>query len=104
MRPRHIETHLVERIGWLRAAVLGANDDGIAAGRKQWVFPPHHQVPPKGPEAPVSSPVCRGFYLTEPLLPSGPDQTSPVESMARAAEARHLRPPLAAIIVINTAN
>ena len=26
MRPRHVETHLVERIGWLRAAVLGAND------------------------------------------------------------------------------
>jgi len=26
MRPVHTETHLVERIGWLRAAVLGAND------------------------------------------------------------------------------
>ena len=24
--PRHLERHLVERIGWLRAAVLGAND------------------------------------------------------------------------------
>ena len=30
MRPRHIETHLVERIGWLRAAVLGANDEIIS--------------------------------------------------------------------------
>lgn len=26
MRPRHAETHRAERIGWLRAAVLGAND------------------------------------------------------------------------------
>jgi VIT1/CCC1 family predicted Fe2+/Mn2+ transporter len=26
MRRRHTETHLVSRIGWLRAAVLGAND------------------------------------------------------------------------------
>jgi VIT1/CCC1 family predicted Fe2+/Mn2+ transporter len=26
MRPRHVETHRTERIGWLRAAVLGAND------------------------------------------------------------------------------
>ena len=26
MRPRHPETHRSERIGWLRAAVLGAND------------------------------------------------------------------------------
>src|ERR1700686_2122002 len=26
MRPRHIERHRTERIGWLRAAVLGAND------------------------------------------------------------------------------
>lgn len=26
MRRRHAETHLVSRIGWLRAAVLGAND------------------------------------------------------------------------------
>ena len=26
MRPRHRETHRTERIGWLRAAVLGAND------------------------------------------------------------------------------
>ena len=25
MRPLHSESHLVERIGWLRAAVLGAN-------------------------------------------------------------------------------
>jgi vacuolar iron transporter family protein len=24
--PRHKEAHLIERIGWLRAAVLGAND------------------------------------------------------------------------------
>jgi VIT1/CCC1 family predicted Fe2+/Mn2+ transporter len=30
VRPRHIETHLVERIGWLRAAVLGANDGIIS--------------------------------------------------------------------------
>jgi len=30
MRARHIETHLVERIGWLRAAVLGANDGIIS--------------------------------------------------------------------------
>jgi VIT1/CCC1 family predicted Fe2+/Mn2+ transporter len=27
---RHIETHLVERIGWLRSAVLGANDGIIS--------------------------------------------------------------------------
>jgi len=26
LRPPHRETHLIERIGWLRAAVLGAND------------------------------------------------------------------------------
>jgi VIT1/CCC1 family predicted Fe2+/Mn2+ transporter len=26
MRPRHVEAHRTERIGWLRAAVLGAND------------------------------------------------------------------------------
>ncbi|MBU1378596.1 MAG: VIT family protein [Alphaproteobacteria bacterium] len=26
MAPRHLERHLVQRIGWLRAAVLGAND------------------------------------------------------------------------------
>lgn len=26
MRPRHIERHRTDRIGWLRAAVLGAND------------------------------------------------------------------------------
>ena len=25
-RPRHLERHVVERLGWLRAAVLGAND------------------------------------------------------------------------------
>lgn len=28
--PRHIERHLVDRIGWLRAAVLGANDGIIS--------------------------------------------------------------------------
>jgi len=26
MPPRHLERHRAERIGWLRAAVLGAND------------------------------------------------------------------------------
>jgi VIT1/CCC1 family predicted Fe2+/Mn2+ transporter len=26
MRPRHVETHRIARVGWLRAAVLGAND------------------------------------------------------------------------------
>jgi VIT1/CCC1 family predicted Fe2+/Mn2+ transporter len=26
MRPRHVERHRTERVGWLRAAVLGAND------------------------------------------------------------------------------
>ncbi|MGL4323055.1 MAG: VIT1/CCC1 transporter family protein, partial [Beijerinckiaceae bacterium] len=26
MRPAHPEMHLMDRIGWLRAAVLGAND------------------------------------------------------------------------------
>ena len=25
-RPAHSEVHMVHRIGWLRAAVLGAND------------------------------------------------------------------------------
>ena len=30
MPRQHIETHLVERIGWLRAAVLGANDGIIS--------------------------------------------------------------------------
>ena len=30
MRPLHRETHLIERIGWLRAAVLGANDGIIS--------------------------------------------------------------------------
>jgi VIT1/CCC1 family predicted Fe2+/Mn2+ transporter len=30
MRARHTENHLIERIGWLRAAVLGANDGLIS--------------------------------------------------------------------------
>lgn len=30
MRPLHRETHLIERVGWLRAAVLGANDGLIS--------------------------------------------------------------------------
>jgi VIT1/CCC1 family predicted Fe2+/Mn2+ transporter len=30
MRPRHSESHLIQRIGWLRAAVLGANDGIIS--------------------------------------------------------------------------
>ncbi len=30
MRPTHHEAHLIERIGWLRAAVLGANDGLIS--------------------------------------------------------------------------
>ena len=30
MHPVHRETHLIERIGWLRAAVLGANDGIIS--------------------------------------------------------------------------
>jgi vacuolar iron transporter family protein len=30
MRSRHVESHLVDRIGWLRAAVLGANDGIIS--------------------------------------------------------------------------
>ncbi len=30
MHPLHRETHLIERIGWLRAAVLGANDGIIS--------------------------------------------------------------------------
>ncbi|MBA0903194.1 MAG: VIT family protein [Candidatus Nitrotoga sp.] len=30
MRPRHIERHLTERLGWLRPAVLGANDGIIS--------------------------------------------------------------------------
>jgi VIT1/CCC1 family predicted Fe2+/Mn2+ transporter len=30
MRPLHRESHLIERIGWLRAAVLGANDGLIS--------------------------------------------------------------------------
>jgi VIT1/CCC1 family predicted Fe2+/Mn2+ transporter len=30
MRRLHTESHLVERIGWLRAAVLGANDGIIS--------------------------------------------------------------------------
>jgi VIT1/CCC1 family predicted Fe2+/Mn2+ transporter len=43
MRPLHRETHLIRRIGWLRAAVLGANDGiistasllvGVAAGAR----------------------------------------------------------------------
>jgi VIT1/CCC1 family predicted Fe2+/Mn2+ transporter len=29
---RHPEVHLISRIGWLRAAVLGANDGIISAG------------------------------------------------------------------------
>lgn len=48
MRPLHRESHLIERIGWLRAAVLGANDGlistaslivGVAAAS-----PSHHDV------------------------------------------------------------
>ena len=30
MHPLHRESHLIERIGWLRAAVLGANDGIIS--------------------------------------------------------------------------
>ena len=30
MRPPHRETHLIERVGWLRAAILGANDGLIS--------------------------------------------------------------------------
>ena len=30
MRPPHRETHLIDRVGWLRAAVLGANDGLIS--------------------------------------------------------------------------
>ncbi|MFG1352406.1 VIT1/CCC1 transporter family protein, partial [Xanthobacter autotrophicus] len=30
MKPPHRENHLIERIGWLRAAVLGANDGIIS--------------------------------------------------------------------------
>ena len=30
MRPRHHERHFTRRIGWLRAAVLGANDGIIS--------------------------------------------------------------------------
>ena len=30
MRATHKENHLIERIGWLRAAVLGANDGIIS--------------------------------------------------------------------------
>jgi vacuolar iron transporter family protein len=30
MRSRHVESHLVDRIGWLRAAALGANDGIIS--------------------------------------------------------------------------
>ena len=30
MKPLHRENHLIERIGWLRAAVLGANDGIIS--------------------------------------------------------------------------
>ncbi|MDU0954912.1 MAG: VIT family protein, partial [Bradyrhizobium sp.] len=30
MRALHKENHLIERIGWLRAAVLGANDGLIS--------------------------------------------------------------------------
>lgn len=30
MRAVHEESHLIERIGWLRAAVLGANDGLIS--------------------------------------------------------------------------
>jgi vacuolar iron transporter family protein len=32
MHPLHRETHLIERIGWLRAAVLGANDGAQTGG------------------------------------------------------------------------
>lgn len=30
MRSKHLESHQLERIGWLRAAVLGANDGIIS--------------------------------------------------------------------------
>ena len=33
MRRLHKETHLVEQIGWLRAAVLGANDGIISTAK-----------------------------------------------------------------------
>ena len=33
MHPLHREAHLIERIGWLRAAVLGANDGIISTAR-----------------------------------------------------------------------
>jgi vacuolar iron transporter family protein len=36
MRSRHVERHLVDRIGWLRAAVLGANDGIISMASLTW--------------------------------------------------------------------
>jgi vacuolar iron transporter family protein len=32
LRRRHLETHRTDRVGWLRAAVLGAGDGMIAIG------------------------------------------------------------------------
>ena len=51
---RHLENHLVGRIGWLRAAVLGANDGIIStASFNHSMWPTRwFQVPPKRPKSP----------------------------------------------------
>lgn len=38
MRPRHIERHHTERIGWLRTAVLGENDGIVSTASRCWVL------------------------------------------------------------------
>jgi hypothetical protein len=38
-RLSHPEIHMVQRIGWLRAAVLGANDGWFPPPASWWVLP-----------------------------------------------------------------
>ena len=49
---RHAESHRSERIGWLRAAVLGANDGIVSTASLILV-----SLPPAGPETEWRPPV-----------------------------------------------
>ncbi|MGF6862436.1 hypothetical protein ABIE69_003024 [Rhodobacteraceae bacterium MBR-64] len=44
----HPESHLVSRIGWLRAAVLGANDGIVSTASVAMPLAPDYSVRPDG--------------------------------------------------------
>ena len=64
MRPRHIERHYSSRIGWLRAAVLGAND-GLLSTSSLILG-----IPDKADQGKV---ISTPEVATENLPASGPD-------------------------------